>query len=98
MVSVGVVRAYDWDLGWGVVDGADVPGGCWVHLSAIAADGYRTLDAGQQVSFRAEAVPQDGYDFRAVKVWTGATEPADPVQEQDDSGAYQSTLTITYDE
>jgi cold shock protein len=75
MASTGIVRTFDPDVGWGVIDGPDVPGGCWVHFSAIAADGYRQLADGQPVSFIAEEVSQDGFAFRAVKVWTGDTEP-----------------------
>nr|WP_082159569.1 cold shock domain-containing protein [Micromonospora sp. HK10] len=46
MTSVGSVRSFDPAEGWGVIDGADVPGGCWVHFSALAMEGYRTLTAG----------------------------------------------------
>lgn len=79
MTSVGFVRSFDAAEGWGVIDGPDVPGGCWVHFSALAMAGYRTLAAGQRVSFRAEAASQDGFAFRAVKVWTTGSEP--PEQE-----------------
>jgi len=34
------VREFYPDEGWGVIDGPDVPGGCWVHFSAIAVAGY----------------------------------------------------------
>ncbi|MFB9236323.1 cold-shock protein [Plantactinospora siamensis] len=98
MTSDGVVRSYRADEGWGVIDGPDVPGGCWVHFSAIAGDGYAELAPGQAVSFRAEAQPQDGYAYRAVKVWTGDAEPADPETDDGDSTAYRSTLTLNFDE
>jgi cold shock protein len=97
MASVGSVRSFDADEGWGVIDGPDVPGGCWVHFSAIAVDGYRQLSAGQRVSFHAEAARQGGFSFRAVKVWTGVVEPADSRREQGSSGAYHSALTLTLD-
>lgn len=76
MASIGVVRTYHLDEGWGVIDGPDAPGGCWVHFSAIAMDGIRQLAAGQRVSFLAEAAAQDGFAYRATKVWTTDTEPA----------------------
>jgi CspA family cold shock protein len=98
MTSFGSVRTYDAAAGWGVLDGPDVPGGCWVHFSAIAADGYRQLEPGQHVSFRAEAAQQDGFAFRAVKVWTGDTEPPDADQERIRSAAYDSAMTLTFDE
>jgi CspA family cold shock protein len=78
VVGIGVVREFHADEGWGVLDAADVPGGCWVHFSAIAADGFRELAGGQQVSFRAEAADQDGFAYRAVKVWTDGAEPVGP--------------------
>lgn len=97
MTSSGSVRTYDAAAGWGVIDGPDVPGGCWVHFSAIAADGYRQLAPGQHVSFVAEAARQDGFAFRAVKVWTGDTEPPGADQGHAPSAAYDSTLTLTID-
>ncbi|HTF10331.1 MAG TPA: cold shock domain-containing protein [Asanoa sp.] len=98
MTSSGVVRAYTADEGWGVVDGPDVPGGCWVHFSAITGDEPRQLAEGQRVWFRAEAVAQDGFAYRAVKVWSGDTEPDDQRPEDRASDAYRSTLTLTFDE
>jgi CspA family cold shock protein len=97
MTSVGSVRTFDADEGWGVIDGPDVPGGCWVHFSAIAMDGYRELMLGQHVSFRAEAASQDGFAYRAVKVWTGDIEPADQPRTPRRSAAYHSSLTLTFD-
>jgi CspA family cold shock protein len=97
MASVGSVRTFDADEGWGVIDGPDVPGGCWVHFSAIAMDGYRELARGQHVSFCAEAASQDGFGYRAVKVWTGGTEPPDQPPTQGSSAAYHSSLTLTFD-
>lgn len=70
MADSGVVREFHVDSGWGVIDGPAVPGGCWVHFSAIRADGYRQLTAGQRVWFQAEAAEQDGFHFRAAEVWT----------------------------
>jgi CspA family cold shock protein len=71
-----------------------------VHYSAIAGNGYRALTAGQEVSFRSEAVlDQDGYKYRAVKVWP-RSEPEPPYCAPDragNEGAYQSSLTIVFD-
>lgn len=98
MTSLGSVRSFDADEGWGVIDGPDVPGGCWVHFSTIAVDGYRQLVPGQRVAFRAEAAEQDGFAFRAVKVWTVGVEPAIQPGEPGRSGAYHSSLTLTFDQ
>ncbi len=97
VTSLGSVRTFYADEGWGVIDGPDVPGGCWVHFSAIAADGYRALAPGQRVRFRAEAADQDGFRFRAVKVWTGDAEPPDRPRQTGGSAAYHSSLTLTFD-
>ena len=97
MANLGSVRFFDADEGWGVIDGPDVPGGCWLHFSVIAGDGYRQLSAGQRVSFHAEQASQDGFAFRAVRVWTGEGEPSATVDEQRRSGAYHSTLTLTFE-
>ena len=98
MTERGTVRIWHADEGWGVVDGPGVPGGCWVHFSAIAADGYRHLDPGRAVSFRVEPGPQDGYPYRAVKVWTDDREPAGASPENTSPGAYDSRLTLTFDD
>jgi CspA family cold shock protein len=75
MTYTGVVREFYPEEGWGVIDGPDVPGGCWVHFSAIAMEGYRQLASQQAVSYRAETAHQDGFNYRAIKVWTGDVEP-----------------------
>ena len=97
MTSVGSVRTFFADEGWGVIDGPDVPGGCWVHFSALAVEGYRMLLPGQRVAFRAEAVDQDGFAYRAVQVWTGDDEPPDQDRAAGGSGGYRSRLTLTFD-
>lgn len=68
VVSVGSVRVFHLEEGWGVIDSPKVPGGCWVHFSAIEVDGYRELCQGQRVVFEAELADQDGYAYRAVRV------------------------------
>ena len=99
MVSVGVVREFHAEAGWGVIDGSDVPGGCWVHFSAIAIDGYRQLMPGQLVSYLAEAANYDGFRFQAVAVWPDGVEPdLTRLEPQANSVAYRSSLTITFDD
>jgi CspA family cold shock protein len=70
-----------------------------VRFSAIATGGFRHLAAGQHVWFRADAAEQDGFSFRAVKVWTEDLEPTDPPGSQRMSGgAYHSRLVLMFDE
>jgi CspA family cold shock protein len=97
MTSVGSVRTFHAEEGWGVIDGPDVPGGCWVHFSTIAMDGYRELARGQHVWFRAEAASQDGFAYRAVKVWTSGIEPPDQPRAQIGSAGYHSSLLLAFD-
>jgi CspA family cold shock protein len=70
------VREWHDDLGWGVLDCAETPGGCWAHYSAIATPiisaspavivgEYKSLTAGQIVELSWESPGQDGFDFRA---------------------------------
>ena len=67
----GVVKWFDADEGWGVVDAPAVPGGCFVHFANIEMPGYRQLHAGQQVRFTFErpGFLQDGCPYRALAVW-----------------------------
>jgi cold shock protein len=97
MASVGSVRIYFPDEGWGVIDGLDVPGGCWVSFSAIQMDGYRSLGVGQKISFTFERANQDGFSFRAVKVWIGA-EPPNGEGITKSSDAYGSSLDLVVDD
>jgi CspA family cold shock protein len=97
-VTAGVVRAWQAEEGWGVLDSEETPGGCWAHFSALDMSGYRALAAGQQVEFSHERVPQDGYEFRASTVRlrdNAGTEP-DHVVEHDPG--YSSTLDIVMDD
>jgi CspA family cold shock protein len=99
MVSHGVVREWDGDQGFGVLDSGDTPGGCWVWFSSIVMDGHRELTAGAHVTFTHESVSQDGYDYRAVLVWPPDVEPGTsppPPVNEGPSAAYQSTLTIRW--
>jgi CspA family cold shock protein len=63
-----LVREWRSEEGWGVLDSAETPGGCWAHYSSIAASGYREVCAGQRVRLKWESPGQDGYDFRAVRI------------------------------
>ena len=98
MTSRGTVRMWHADEGWGVLDAAATPGGCWAHFSAVLVPGYRTLDAGEAVEFSFETADQDGYSFRAVEVWPAAQAPVrDGEVVSGPSPAHHSTLTLTFD-
>jgi CspA family cold shock protein len=94
MPSDGTVREWSDDQGWGVIDSADTPGGCWVHFSNIVSGGYRSLTPGDRVPFTHEAGSQDGFGYRAILVWPPGAKPAAPQRQDDHSAAYRSSLTI----
>jgi len=98
MTSRGEVRVWHAEEGWGVLDSAATPGGCWTHYSSVLVSGYRALETAAAVEFTFETAEQDGYAFRAVEVWPAGQAP---VRTRDvasgPSPAYHSTLTLTFD-
>jgi CspA family cold shock protein len=38
MASVGTVRVWHREKGWGVIDSPDTPGGCWAHFGHLWND------------------------------------------------------------
>jgi cold shock protein len=92
-----VVREWHSDHGWGVIEAAETPGGCWAHFSHIAVGGYRELAPGQAVVLEWEMADQDGYSYRAVRVWPAGGDPIEQAVERD-STAYSSTMTLCFDD
>lgn len=97
VTTPGTVRFWLDEQGYGVIDSPETPGGCWTHFSAVAVAGFARLEAGQAVVLEWEAAGQDGYAYRTARTWPADQQPADPVVETGNTGAYSSTLTITYD-
>ncbi|HEU0103915.1 MAG TPA: cold shock domain-containing protein [Mycobacteriales bacterium] len=89
------VRFWLEDKGYGVIDSPDTPGGCWVHFSAVAVAGYKTLAPGEQVRLEWEEAAQDGYRYRGLRTWPADRPPVDGLDRPDSGGAYSSSLTIT---
>lgn len=99
MTSLGQVRVWHDEEGWGVIDSEVTPGGCWAHFSSVLVPGHAALGPGQQVRFSFEAAEQDSYSFRAVEVWPADQTPVRTHHEvSGPSSAYHSTLTITFDD
>jgi len=78
-MAKATVREWHDDLGWGVLDSPETPGGCWTHFAAVDSPYFRSVDgakisqckalsAGEEVVFEWEAPGQDGFDYRAVVV------------------------------
>jgi CspA family cold shock protein len=99
MPSSGTVREWDDDQGWGVIDSADTPGGCWAHFSAIVVpDGLAKVRPGDHVTFTYDAHLQDGFNYRAALVWPPGVRPGTPTPSPQTgaSAAYRSRLTIRW--
>lgn len=84
MQATGSVSIWRGEEGWGVIDSAETPGGCWFHFSTLwhvelpamgdgetitGKGGYRTVDVGEHVRFEYEEAEQSGFRFRADSVW-----------------------------
>jgi CspA family cold shock protein len=66
----GTVKFFKTEEGWGAISSPELPDGfdAWVHFSGIETDGFRALEAGDQVEFNYEQVRQDGFRFRVTRV------------------------------
>lgn len=66
----GVVKWFSNEKGYGFIlknDDSEVE--CFVHYSSILMDGYKTLKAGQKVSFQIKEISKDGqFMVQAVNV------------------------------
>ncbi|GAA1478826.1 hypothetical protein GCM10009623_32720 [Nocardioides aestuarii] len=49
VVIAATVREWNAEQGWGVLDSAETPGGCWAHFSVIDMQGLKRLRRGQLV-------------------------------------------------
>lgn len=91
VTTVGKVRQWLDEEGWGVIDSPDTAGGCWAHFSSVAVPGYKSLDPGRSVALEWEVVKQDGFSYRAVRTWPAGGQPVpDHDDEAGSSKAYRS--------
>jgi cold shock CspA family protein len=73
--TLATVEWWSDEEGWGALTSSEeMPGGAFVHFSAIQTDPmeYRTLRPGQKVDAVIEgplSYDQDGYRYRATEVW-----------------------------
>lgn len=64
----GTVKWFNAQKGYGFISNEEGGEDVFVHFSAIQADGYKTLEEGQKVSFETEQDPKDSKKLRAVNV------------------------------
>ncbi len=64
----GTVKWFHAEKGFGFLSNDDGSGDVFVHFSAIASKGYRTLEAGQQVYYDTERDPKNAGRLRAANV------------------------------
>ncbi|MGW1008562.1 cold shock domain-containing protein [Streptomyces termitum] len=90
----GHVREWHDEEGWGVLVTPALPDDVWAHCSVVEAEGFRSLTAGQAVTFSAERAEQDRFLWRAVRIRPSASEP---LPGADGGPGYSSSLDITFD-
>ncbi|MEV4225453.1 cold shock domain-containing protein [Nonomuraea sp. NPDC049725] len=66
----GMVKVWHAEEGWGVLSSPSLPDGhdAWAHFSNIIAEGYRSLRAGERVTFEIVRREQDGFQYVAENV------------------------------
>lgn len=67
-MNYGTVKWFNPEKGFGFISNDDGSGDVFVHFSAIAAEGYKTLNEGQKVSFDVEADTRNADKTRAINV------------------------------
>jgi len=85
-VALGIVKFWKSEQGWGAIMSDALPPGAdaWVHFTAIEADGYRDLDAGDVVEFDFEVAQQDSFGHRATRVVRIGPGPAPELRRRPD--------------
>lgn len=64
----GIVKWFNAEKGFGFISNDDGGDDVFVHFSAIASDGFKTLAEGQKVTFDMERDPKNSSKMRAINV------------------------------
>jgi CspA family cold shock protein len=67
-MNYGTVKWFNADKGFGFISNDEGGEDVFVHFSAIATDGFRSLAESQRVTYSVEADPKKGGRLRAVNV------------------------------
>ena len=73
--TIGRVKFFRSDKGWGAIVTPSLPHDVWVHFSSIEGEGFRSLDEGDPVEFTYEDCwgRQDSWHYRTT--WCRRVEP-----------------------
>ena len=64
----GTVKWFNPEKGFGFISNDEGGDDVFVHFSAIVAEGYKSLNEGQKVTFETEKDPKNSSKLRAVNV------------------------------
>lgn len=67
-MNKGTVKWFNAQKGYGFITNDENGQEVFVHFSAINADGYKSLEEGQKVTFDTECDPQNSNKVRATNV------------------------------
>lgn len=76
----GMVKWFNNAKGYGFILSEEGGGDIFAHYSAIDMDGYKTLKAGQTVSFDTEDGPKGLHATQIQAVGAQSTEPTEPAE------------------
>lgn len=67
-MNSGTVKWFDSEKGFGFISNENGGDDVFVHFSAIAANGYKSLSEGQKVTYDIEQDPKNSSKVRAANV------------------------------